>query len=490
MAEIDKTNLRSMARAIALELDKKDSCGKDGKIEASIWNKFVEDKGGKQIRESITLENAIKSITTYLAKNATKTGEAFGDLADKWFNKETTSPKDTTPIDETNPTEGTKPVKETTSPVKQTPVDEIPPLHETPPSAFKKIKKFGKNYSNYNIISDYRARAKVVLGNAEQGKKNAKGIIDYLNGNSKYVDSSESYKLNKDNVAYTLQSLFNSKMLKSNKKSQEVMWGLMSDLLKKADELKIPYDKTKIHGSSFDINNQETMSLVKKLVKQIITHNNTVVNDFNALKATQTPNKQNAGKTIVDKATGKKYVYDKNGYIDYVGRNRLTDCWLSRSNKGNFIINNKQGRVHYKQNGKVDSYLESTTINGKRTNIWRNANGCISQSFYDIDEGGEKIRFYYDDEGNAYKYVKEGDMYKHKSFGREEARSIDGTLLYYEERNELDNRTRFTYRDTSGNVMKYWEIVPRNKQVNDDIYYDKDGNVISEDEYNRIPPLV
>lgn len=311
MTEIDKTNLRSMARAIALELDKKDSHGEDGKIEASIWNKFVEDKGGKQIRNSITLENAVKSITTYLAKNAAKTGEVFGDLADKWFNKETAPTEDTAPIDKSKPTEGTEPVRGTTSPAKQIPAGEIPPLHETPPSAFKKIKKFGKDYSNYNIISDYRARAKVVLGNAEQGKKNAMGIIDYLNGKSQYVNSSESYKLNKDNVAYTLQSLFNSKALKSDKKSQEVMWGLMSDLLKKADELKIPYDKTKIHGSSFDINNQATMSLVKKLVKQIITHNNTVVNDFNALKATQTPNKQNAGKTIVDKATGKRYIYDK-----------------------------------------------------------------------------------------------------------------------------------------------------------------------------------
>lgn len=153
------------------------------------------------------------------------------------------------------------------------------------------------------------------------------------------------------------------------------------------------------------------------------------------------------------------------------------------------MINNEQGFVRYKQNGKVNNYMEQITINGKRTNVWRNANGCINQSFYDIDEGGAEIRFFYNDEGNAYEYVKEGNMWNNKVFGKQETRSIDGTLLYYEERSKVDkNRTIFIYRDTNGNVMKYYESVSRNKQADQYIYYDKDGNVISEDEYDKIPP--
>lgn len=62
-------NLTNRATVIAKELDKKDG-NTDNKISASIWNSYVADKGGNTIKHSISLENAIKSITVYAQRGA------------------------------------------------------------------------------------------------------------------------------------------------------------------------------------------------------------------------------------------------------------------------------------------------------------------------------------------------------------------------------------------------------------------------------------
>ena len=73
------------AGQIAKALDAKDKGGADGKIEASVWNAFVADKGGKSIRYSISIENAMKSITTYVVrKNAEQNGNVE-ELAINWL---------------------------------------------------------------------------------------------------------------------------------------------------------------------------------------------------------------------------------------------------------------------------------------------------------------------------------------------------------------------------------------------------------------------
>lgn len=74
MTEINPRINSTQAGQIAKQLDKNDG-NEDGKISASIWNVFVADKGGNPIRYSITLENAMKSISTYLYKNANKAGQ-------------------------------------------------------------------------------------------------------------------------------------------------------------------------------------------------------------------------------------------------------------------------------------------------------------------------------------------------------------------------------------------------------------------------------
>ena len=82
MTGIRPENISNKIADIANALDKKDG-QEDGKINASIWNEFVKDKGGKEIKYSISLENAKKSISTYLNRKA---GEAKQDLATNWLN--------------------------------------------------------------------------------------------------------------------------------------------------------------------------------------------------------------------------------------------------------------------------------------------------------------------------------------------------------------------------------------------------------------------
>ena len=80
-------NINIYARLIAQKLDSQDSNAGDNKIEASIWNKFVADKGGKTINNNITMENAVKSITAYLINNAKSLGKSLDALASEWLGR-------------------------------------------------------------------------------------------------------------------------------------------------------------------------------------------------------------------------------------------------------------------------------------------------------------------------------------------------------------------------------------------------------------------
>lgn len=77
----------TLAGQIVQQLDIKDNKD-DGKIEASIWNKFVGELGaGKTIQESISLNDAVNSVTTYLVRLARQSNERVDELAAKWLNK-------------------------------------------------------------------------------------------------------------------------------------------------------------------------------------------------------------------------------------------------------------------------------------------------------------------------------------------------------------------------------------------------------------------
>lgn len=71
------------ASVLARSLDAKDG-KQDGKISASVWNDFVKDKGGKTIKNSISVENAEKSIATYLSRNSKEAGKTKDALGLDW----------------------------------------------------------------------------------------------------------------------------------------------------------------------------------------------------------------------------------------------------------------------------------------------------------------------------------------------------------------------------------------------------------------------
>jgi hypothetical protein len=83
--DIDKIN-GTLAGQIAQKLDAADG-KKDGKISASVWNDFVKDKGGKQIKNFISVENAMQSIASYAnqAANVSQDGQKANDITAKWL---------------------------------------------------------------------------------------------------------------------------------------------------------------------------------------------------------------------------------------------------------------------------------------------------------------------------------------------------------------------------------------------------------------------
>lgn len=94
---VTKKNKLGPASILAQHLDSLDG-KQDGKISASVWNEFVKDKGGKTIKYSISIENAEKSISTYLSRNS-KADKSKGELAAEWTIKNMdkhikTSPKE------------------------------------------------------------------------------------------------------------------------------------------------------------------------------------------------------------------------------------------------------------------------------------------------------------------------------------------------------------------------------------------------------------
>ena len=75
----------TLAGKLARKLDAMDSNPNDGQIEASVWNEFVSDKGGKTIRESIDIGLAMNSITTYCVREGAKDGGKTGnEKAQEW----------------------------------------------------------------------------------------------------------------------------------------------------------------------------------------------------------------------------------------------------------------------------------------------------------------------------------------------------------------------------------------------------------------------
>lgn len=80
-------NLGLFAKNFAAKLDEADG-KKDNKISASVWNNFVKDKGGKELKYSsyISLENAEKSITQYMYDLHLSSKNSIDNINSEWIN--------------------------------------------------------------------------------------------------------------------------------------------------------------------------------------------------------------------------------------------------------------------------------------------------------------------------------------------------------------------------------------------------------------------
>lgn len=206
---------QNMASFLAQNLDAKD--GKiDGKISANVWNEFVNDKGGKTIKQFITTADATKSISVYLAKNSQATGKSKEGLVVEWIQQEDNSPQ-----------------------------------------KIKKMKDMEKTLG-------FEAQAKKAALTPEQIKKDANYVVEAVTGKS------EGIAINYHNAAQVF--LKASEKFKDGKFPKSIgttlyLMHLYPDLIKKAKELGIAtyYKEEQKFG---DIN--EKLAACRDLAYQII----------------------------------------------------------------------------------------------------------------------------------------------------------------------------------------------------------------------------
>lgn len=101
---VNKLNLSIYSSNLALKLDAEDG-NVDNKISASIWNNFVKDKGGKEIKSFITVDKAVKSISTYMYNLHSTKKVSVDDVNKEWGKPFILPTPDGTPIDKIVETE-------------------------------------------------------------------------------------------------------------------------------------------------------------------------------------------------------------------------------------------------------------------------------------------------------------------------------------------------------------------------------------------------
>ncbi len=211
MTEVNPLLNGTLAGKIAQKLDAADG-SKDGKINASIWNEFVADKGGKTIKESIDVVSAMNSITTYVVRNAAKAGKAVDELAKEWLgieiSKGTAGTEETgaaqTPTTPEPPTESPEEtaVQEASTVNKEQAAKDAESVKVTVPSPKRTVQK-PKN----------KAEVDSIIKNQKEGREVANKIRNALNSltppfSPGDVDKAEeTLKLiTKDNVVYVLEA--------------------------------------------------------------------------------------------------------------------------------------------------------------------------------------------------------------------------------------------------------------------------------------------
>lgn len=221
MTEVNPLLNKTAAGLMAQKLDAADGT-KDGKINASIWNEFVKDKGGKEVREFINVEAAMNSITTYVVRESKKAAKSVESLAKEW-NENINTPAPSGVAGTTPAAEGVEGGAGTTpAPA----ADGVEPEAGEAPSVsnaeqveadFNSVKvTVPKKEVETTVPADLEAKALQINNAKAEGKAvaekikaaNAKCVIPF--GPGEVDNLEEALKLiTKDNVVYVLENIPN-----------------------------------------------------------------------------------------------------------------------------------------------------------------------------------------------------------------------------------------------------------------------------------------
>lgn len=210
MTDINRLLNSTSAGMIAKKLDAKD--GENGKIEASIWKNFINEigTGNNNVKEFISVGDAINSITKYLVNTAKKTGKNIETIANEWLGR----------VAGNNSTDGAKGT-ENTKGTDNAANTEIKSGNKKP------VSQSEADYNNIKVtIPETRFasnQVKAILKNQKIGESLAAKL---RKGNSRGI--------NKDNVAYALNKVPN---LSFGPNSQELAKYLFQQLVDKMDGL-------------------------------------------------------------------------------------------------------------------------------------------------------------------------------------------------------------------------------------------------------------
>ena len=266
MTNVDRLLNTTAAGFIAQNLDEKDG-KKDNKISASVWNDFVKDKGGKEVKEFISVEDAMKSITKYLLTEAKKLAKNVDVLAKEWGTRtKNEGSVENSPIEVGGDDED---VEETPA----TPLTDKTPL--VTPKKDKKFSNGGKiNYNSVKIkvpVQYSSPMVKSIYRSRNEGKNLSASL---KKGNIKGITS--------DNVAYAL-----TKDINFGPNSQVQAKFVFENLLAKMKDLGILEKnkdcKTTLAFSKLSYKQQN--GLLHQYRNRIVSNENNIIRSDNTKKA-------------------------------------------------------------------------------------------------------------------------------------------------------------------------------------------------------------
>ncbi len=303
MTDVNPLLNSTLAGQIAQKLDAADGT-KDGKIEKSIWDAFAKEHGGKTIKESIDVESAMNSITTYVVKGAKSSGKGINDLAQEWLNKDYAPATESGTGAAEGASAGDKSGEAGAAQGAAAAAEEekAPAAEETTPE--NTTNSVQKDFDSVKVniwrkqlseITKAQKEAQAIVKElkaleqedraAKAGKPGAK-MLNNPQGRDKLINILK--RINKNNVVYVVHSfpqiatmIDDIDLMGAGLDQNDVYKYVLKHLVNKAKELKLP---TKYHGECMKMSLDEMKKTIKDLKTKILDANNRqvrVVNQFN-----------------------------------------------------------------------------------------------------------------------------------------------------------------------------------------------------------------